>query len=195
VIRHNDVMRRCNGDVTLRHDFALSRHNRQRCQKARKVRAREAPLQRNSTHMETRSRERYTTAKKQERQQEERKINTLTGASSRENQNEVKRSREMDEGEDCSPGLCRGRSSGRFGCPSRHAGLRRQVGGAKSPNGWILQSSRYVHLTMYDYKHCLLREHEDYFVTAHILQPTMCVSWKGNTSTLSTNMNNTHNIT
>jgi hypothetical protein len=30
-IRHNDATRRCDGDVTLRRDFALSRHNRQRC--------------------------------------------------------------------------------------------------------------------------------------------------------------------
>jgi hypothetical protein len=30
-IRHNDTMRRCDGDVTLRRDFALSRHNSQRC--------------------------------------------------------------------------------------------------------------------------------------------------------------------
>jgi hypothetical protein len=29
-IRHNDATRRCDGDVTLRRDFALSRHNRQR---------------------------------------------------------------------------------------------------------------------------------------------------------------------
>jgi hypothetical protein len=28
-IRHNDATRRCDGDVTLRRDFALSRHNRQ----------------------------------------------------------------------------------------------------------------------------------------------------------------------
>jgi hypothetical protein len=30
-IRHNDATRRCDGDVTLRRDFALSRHNRQHC--------------------------------------------------------------------------------------------------------------------------------------------------------------------
>jgi hypothetical protein len=30
-IRHNDATRRCDGDVTLRRDFDLSRHNRQRC--------------------------------------------------------------------------------------------------------------------------------------------------------------------
>jgi hypothetical protein len=30
-IHHNDATRRCDGDVTLRRDFALSRHNRQRC--------------------------------------------------------------------------------------------------------------------------------------------------------------------
>jgi hypothetical protein len=29
-IRHNDATRRCDGDVTLRRDFTLSRHNRQR---------------------------------------------------------------------------------------------------------------------------------------------------------------------
>jgi hypothetical protein len=29
-IRHNDATRRCDGDVTLRRDFAQSRHNRQR---------------------------------------------------------------------------------------------------------------------------------------------------------------------
>jgi hypothetical protein len=29
-IRHNDATRRCDGDVTLRRNFALSRHNRQR---------------------------------------------------------------------------------------------------------------------------------------------------------------------
>jgi hypothetical protein len=28
-IRHNDATRHCDGDVTLRPDFALSRHNRQ----------------------------------------------------------------------------------------------------------------------------------------------------------------------
>jgi hypothetical protein len=27
-IRHNDATQRCDGDVTLRRDFALSRHNR-----------------------------------------------------------------------------------------------------------------------------------------------------------------------
>jgi hypothetical protein len=30
-IRHNDATRRCDGDMTLRRDFALSRHNRQCC--------------------------------------------------------------------------------------------------------------------------------------------------------------------
>jgi hypothetical protein len=29
-IRHNDATRHCDGNVTLRRDFALSRHNRQR---------------------------------------------------------------------------------------------------------------------------------------------------------------------
>jgi hypothetical protein len=29
-MRHNDATQRCDGDVTLRRDFALSRHNRQR---------------------------------------------------------------------------------------------------------------------------------------------------------------------
>jgi hypothetical protein len=30
-IRHNDTTRHCDGDVTLRRDFAMSRHNRQCC--------------------------------------------------------------------------------------------------------------------------------------------------------------------